>query len=448
MNESYPWVWRRTWLIGLIAALVLPGLGWVPSSTLLTRANQIQATEGPDIAAMVLTPQDLAGVGLDGYGLYRALFLASEDLATQIAEAGDLRAESVQTVLTTARFQEAYISTLARPSVTGDASSPWSHAVSVTLQRFADEAGATLAFDLLRRPKSDTATQATMATPTPSDVRWTRSETTGSNGSPAVELHLDIRFGSLVAGLTILDETGGEPSGTTAESLAGRLIDRLEAGASQDEAPLSRQAVTMPGQGISLGGQFYRWLDNEAMIEYAVDPSIAESEAEFMARIGAQASFYVWQRMATGMPGPFDDTFFYSTVTRFSDPEAAAASLDNLLDQVRREGYQEVTEVTETLGLGDQEVVYTANITWESGGTTYTFWYHVYTIRAGRITGNVMMIAPEPPSPGIVTMLAQAQALCLEEGRCAARLPTIQELGGNEGLDFNPSEVHATPTTS
>lgn len=431
-----------TFVLFLLGSLI----GW--SLTVPAHATQREAGLSFDLAASVPTPLDLANAGLDGFGLYRALFQDHDDLALQLAEESALQLDSVRAVLQSTGFQQAYVTTLALPSVANDSSSAYRQEVVAYVRTFTDDAGAALAFDLFRRASGEAPPGAPAPIPSSDDARWTRIERMNSSGAPSIELHVDLRIGSVLVGVALIDGTGEEPAVIVAEALARRLLERLDQAMAHEDAPLSRQAVVMAGQDIFLGGQYYQWLDGEAIREYGASDEATQANAELMTQIGALRSFHVWQRMPVGMGGPQDDMFFYSTVTRFENEAAASSSLDALLDTVSREGFEEVNVIPEAAGLGDQSTGYTARISWEAQGTAYTFWYRVYVIRVGAVTGNVMLIAPEPPPPETVENLAVAQTLCLEAGDCGGQMTVATGLGGNEGLAFDPEDARPTPSPS
>ncbi len=337
-------------------------------------------------------------------------------------------------------FQRAYEAILAQPPDPSSERLLPQREVITYARLFADATGATDAYDTLLRDSPRLDTNQTIGDAS----RIYRVETEEAEG-PAVALYLDFRSGNLMAGVGIVDVTGGEPSVAQVEALASRLLERADHARTSGLPYLSHQTLHLSLDPVNLGAQYYQWLDGEAIPAYRDTPEETAAYTEMMTRLEVRDSFYVWQRIPAGAAGSTDDTYYYGTVSRYASDDSAAASLDYLLESVRESGFVDVEPIPGAADLGDQSTGYTARIDWEYQDEPYTSWYRVHAIRVGPLVANVMFIAPELPAAGAVRPLAAAQSRCLETGSCTERalFPedlTEDEISANE--ETQPSHAH------
>jgi hypothetical protein len=192
--------------------------------------------EEMDLAAMTLTPRDLDGVGLSGFGMSRG---SHRDLETEVRiqtfeESADETA-SLRAKYEANDFRYRYISDLLRPVVPlqqqEDGDYDTDLRVSTGVTEYGTAEGAEAGFTLTEDESDDPNAQDVPDTrPFGEQSEMTRFSSFSSNLStpPRYGLNLTFRLGNLVADVIVTDFTGTRPDPALIEQLGELLQARIE----------------------------------------------------------------------------------------------------------------------------------------------------------------------------------------------------------------------------
>src|SRR4051812_27034248 len=202
---------------------------WLLSSAAPTAAHS-ESPAPVDLAAMTLTPADLAAVGWDDLGLTSGQTLSVTDLADRAvwpAGAGEEQ-DAVRDALLGSGWQQGYgaiFGSLWDPNRTDPG-----RQVEVEVVAYADASGAAQGFALVRDVFATGPVTAVLSTrPIGDDSRLMRVAARDPQaGTPSKELALGFRQGRFTARVLLRDWTGEEPAVATVEALAIRLSAHIE----------------------------------------------------------------------------------------------------------------------------------------------------------------------------------------------------------------------------
>lgn len=281
-----------------------------------------------DLAALTLTPADLAAEGLPGYGLAAGRRYSRDELARTAAEARAGGPTSPTSADFSQRLADAgwlasYESTLAIV----DESSPdlLRHSVESFVDHYGTAAGAADAFALTTDEREFTTVEVRQIRGTGAvadESRYWRFRGEAiDTGNPFAGLSLSFRLDNLVAGVQIYDWRGGSPDVATVDALAARLLDRLEAA----PTPPGVAAAALDLDGVAVVDAYSNYLRRDGESFPYAGGTVEQALAGFP---DAPEIYVVRQTVATGDPGTADDARLAVWLFRFADERAAAAWLD------------------------------------------------------------------------------------------------------------------------
>jgi outer membrane protein assembly factor BamB len=364
----------------------------------------------PDLAAMALSPWDLADAGLDNYGHGFSEMVFLEAFAAQFAGNRDLDEDEVADLLSDAGFVRAYYAYFYSPA--GDGGS--SQVVTSYVFEFEDEDGAAAAWDFLedesdRDDAEDLDGFDDVADASEATLVTGEDETTGDEYA---QIDATLRLGNLHAGVAVIDWTGEEPDEDLMADLLGYALDRVEDGLDADQPAVSNQALRLTGGTVEPFYDFYELRDGEVAWQYGESPDIADDKLDLADEAQQTELYSVWQSLGTWGDTPEDGAWYFLSFRRFEDDDAAADWValqeENILANERLEDAE-----VEDADIGDGGIIYSALLA--SDGVTL---YHGATFQSGAFGITIELSAPRVSSPDALEALVDEQLACLEAEVC------------------------------
>jgi hypothetical protein len=413
----------------ILLALVLALTVRVPGAA-RQAATPVAAGTGLDLASIVLTPDDLAPVGLTGFerkgnGDPRAF----ADYVAGRADYLNKDPDELEQILTDAGWQAGYTTNLGKPTEPGNPESVESAIVFISVFAYADADGAATGYDVNRDYSGVTnATIDTMLAPedTLGDASFT-VRTLGDfdpEAGPSDEVAIVLRVDRLVAAVGIItfglteadlatpapvDPGSVEQVQALAEIVAGRMSDAL--------------AGTTPGlfpKSLRLGGSADLVFVSEGyrLIRGSIPPYYGGFEDDFP-DLAAEFDFEAVYEINQAISAP-TEPFYVQRLYAFATDAEAEAFVETRRAQPL-EGGQIVEGVLESGVL----VAYDAEP--EPGFHVQGYSAHVV---AGSTVAWVLIEGPERPAESVIAELVAAQVACLEaKGPCPPIDPPAALLG-------------------
>jgi hypothetical protein len=279
--------------LGVLAVLLALIGGLIPA------AGAAQTDAPPDLAAMALTPPDVAAEGLDGYGSSQGRWLSSDQVVDMFVDGGLTRREA-RALVHDHGLTGLYIGRVALASEPGNGGSIATHGVISYLYAFEDEAGAKafvedwtdLAFDDPSAGIEEVAGDERIGDESRL-IRWTFEEP--ESGAPGVELQLAFRTEQVYAELGVFDVAldgedaePEEPAISAVEALGERLLERIEAVLDGEASNLSTRALRLESDDplTTNNADRYVAIDGEVFLYYGRSPEDVDPHAESYAAAG------------------------------------------------------------------------------------------------------------------------------------------------------------------
>jgi hypothetical protein len=412
---------------------------WLLSGAAPTTARS-ESPAPVDLAAMTLTPADLASVGWDDLGLTSGQALSVTDLADRAvwpAGAGEEQ-EAVQEALLGAGWQQGYGTTLATlwdPNRTDPG-----RQVDVEVVAYADAPGAAQGF---ARVPDVYATGPVTAVPGTRPIgdasRLTRVAARDPQaGTPAKELALGFRQGRLTGRVLLRDWTGSEPPLATLEALAARLSARIERVLEDGGPELSIHVVRVEPRANAAHTETYVRLDGQDI------RSTYETPVEFATRAASYGEASDVFTSSTEIEAT-DSSYslgFSADLFRFPEEDQAAAWLREAPTRLGQD--TDVTAYTVEDGIAgfdDEAIAVTLARDYDHDGMEV---YHtsVVLFRRGAVVADIRLTrVNDPPSMSATKELAVAQATCLARTNCLSSLSVPVSFN-----DSQASETAESPT--
>jgi len=382
-----------------------------------------------DLAAMTLTPADvddadLIWQGAQDYGLALSMAMNLDDYLTYLYTHADVdqREDDVRNTLDEAGFARAYQAWLSPMTVAdGDAERT---VVSYTVE-YADAEGAADAFEF-----TQDETAAGDATDLEElDQLGDESEGTliagddDETGEPYALLDTTVLLDRLHIGVMLLDWGGAEPNVDDAEVLIEALLERVETVVNDGDWGLSNQVVRLTGDTVSPYADAYLLRDGAATLLY--NDEIDERELEEIAEeMGQTDEYRVRQRLMPANDDPDDDAWYYLSVLRFEDDDAAEAWIEERPDAIENyDAFEDVEFADEDdVDIGDAAFSYTAVSV--NTGTHF----HNITFQLGDLIIVLDLSGPTTVPAEAVLAVAEAQWTCLEIQNCAGPMELPEPL--------------------
>ncbi|MCD6033662.1 MAG: hypothetical protein K0S78_5848, partial [Thermomicrobiales bacterium] len=243
-------------LLLLVASLV-SGPALSASSRIAPLASPGPAADPLDLAAMTLTPRDLDGIGLTGFGQQSSAFLDLEEQVAQRARADaeatslDVDADEIRATLIAAGFQRRYQRQLGLPTRPGAPLSRLRTFVAPYVIAYASREGAAAGFTWLEDESAAAGLKDVPGTRVIGDrSKITRFRRSTDSGEPYRALDLTFQVDNLVAGVTIGEFGNREPDLATVEALAELLLTKVRRGQADSGPGLSNLALRLGGPDI------------------------------------------------------------------------------------------------------------------------------------------------------------------------------------------------------
>jgi len=397
----------RCWLI--------LSLIWLFSGAATTTAR----SESPpvDLAAMTLTPADLAAVGWAGLGLTSGQTLSVTELADRaVWPAGEgEEQDAVQDALLGAGWQQGYGATL--DSLWDPNRTDPGRQVEVEVVAYVDAPGAAQGFALVPDVYATGPVTAVPATrPIGDDSRLTRVAARDPQaGTPSHELALGFLQGRFTARVLLRDWTGEEPAVAAVEALAARLSAHIERVLHDGGPRLSTQVLTVERRANAVHSETYVRLDGEDI------RSTYETPVEFAARAASygEASDVFTSSTEIAATDSSYTLGFSADLFRFPEEDQAAAWLREAPTRLGQE--TDVTAVAIKDGIAafdDEAIAVTLTRDYDHDGMEI---YHTSAVlfRSGTVVADIRLTrVNDPPSMSGTKELAAAQAACLATNSC------------------------------
>ena len=398
--------------------------------SLLSSTPATAGSESPapvDLAAMTLTPFDMAAAGMTDLGLTSGQSLSATDLADRAvwpAGTGEEQ-DAVRDALDAAGWHQGYAATLA--TLWDPNRADLGHQVEVEITAYADATGATRGFALV--PDVFATGPVTAVTGTRQigdDSRMARVAARDPQaGTPSHELALGFRQGRLTARVLIRDWSGNEPAVATIEALADRLSVRIDRVLRDGLPGLSVHVLRPEGRAHAVQSETYVRLDGEDIrLTY-------ETADELATRVQSYGEAIDVFRSSTEIEAA-DSSYtlgFSAELYRFPEEDQAAAWLREAPDSLGRE--TDVTALTVEDGIAgfdDEAIAVTLD---RDDGQDGLEIYHTSAVlfRRGAVVADIRLTRVyDPPSMPATIELAAAQAACLATTDCLSPMPLLDSL--------------------
>lgn len=387
----------------------------VPSLVMAQSTEQRQTpptrVEAPDpglldLAAASLTVADLAEFGLDDYGIgsgqERSLLTTAEVLADNRGGITPENVEHFAAFLEEVGWQRGYESGLA--VLREDDPGYFAQVVSSTIDVYATEAGADDAFNRYSDPEGVTIAEVeevpgTVALGDDSRV-WLVHGDAEDTGQPFVAVLVMFRVANIEAGAGIYNWNDEQPDIALVESLAGRLLERIEAMEPAVTPPLSAAVVAFGEAGIN--SYYHNYLrHDDAVIPFAGEDIEAVATRSLAYRNAAEV-YTVNQVFPAREEGSADDGFYALWRYRFDD--AAGAT-----DWFEVESERFVANVV-PLPIGDRAFAYSYAL--EIGENQFARGYVGYLLAGNDVAIIDIRAVPEVPLTAFAEIM-ELQARCM-----------------------------------
>lgn len=395
---------------------------------------------GLDLAAMTLTPSEVAALGLPNFGLANQSSLRDAESDALVQADGDAFAAAERLhVYEEHGFIARYVGSLLRPVVPLESLDAALVAaemrVSTSVTAFVTPEGAAATFAFNEGPMDDQpGADLPDARPYGDESEVTRSTGTEvTTGAPLQRLELAFRLDNLIGEVTIVNYRDVEPDLATLEALGDALLAKIEAG------------VAAPGPGLS--DQVLRispmagWIESARLRDFYTRFDRV-SEPTFAQIVGAIRDGVPLELNGTpqnGVAAPLDTYLFWTPlgegdplslplyvvrISRYASEDYAAAAVAALTADLG-EGYSNVLESQVGAEIGDESREFSYRYEGDPSGPVRG---HLVTARLEDLVVLTQVDGPEGVTSSGVRVLAEAQIACLEQARPCAPMPVLDAL--------------------
>jgi hypothetical protein len=382
-----------------------------------------------DLAAMALTPTDLAAAGFEGYRVLAGQAVGSYGLTAVIGGWTDqLTNDDVQQRLEEAGLLRGHEFGLRLRQAPDDAQSQLLRDVYASVHEFADGDGATEAFAFLGDLSAGSSTvQRVEGGDRIGDGAVLVRSGFEVGGQQTQELAIAFRADRIIALIRIWDYTNQEPVIADGEAMAGRLLKRIEAGLGGKVPGLGVRVLRLAGGQIGLDDYLRR--DG---VDFPFDLEPADELAHRVEIAGDASDMYAFvERLESDDPALPAAMGWGSRLYWFSDAAAATAWLDaqrarpDASPNVRGVEVRALTVMEGVPTFGDESFAVSYTMVFSDGFTS-----PVLQIRlpVGAVAADVSITADDPPL-AVVEALAAGQVTCLGADGCPDPVPVADALG-------------------
>ncbi len=410
---------------------------------LAQEATFAPATPGFDLAAMTLTPSEIASLGLPGFGLANQSSLRNAETDALVQADGDtLQAATRLAMYEDNGFRARYVGSLLRPVSPLEQLSAGLIAadtrVSSSVTEFTSSEGAAAVFAFNEGEMDDAPGE---------DVPGTRvfgdeSELTRSTGTEPVtgrslqRLELAFRLDSTIGEVNIINYGNVEPEIETAERLGAALLAKMELGRANADPGLSTRVLRLSPMATWIENarlrDFYTRRDrtSEPMFAQIVDAirndvPLNVNPSALDAGVDPPLSTYMyWTPIGEG--DPLELPIYVVWINQYASPGQAAAAVADLSTDLGP-GYVDVLEAQDDVVVGDESRSFSYRF---EGDPTGVVQGHLVTLRLGDMVVHIQVDGPGAIDVGGVYDLASAQVACLEAQEPCTSIPALQALAG------------------
>ncbi len=416
-------------------------VSFMGAPALAQEATFAPATSGYDLAAMTLTPSELASLDLPGFGMANQSSLRDAETDALVQADGDaLQAASRLAVYEENGFRARYVGSLLRPVVPLEPLSSGLVAadirISTSVTEFTSSEGATATFAFNEGEMDDRPGEDVPGTREFGDEsELTRSTgTEPTTGEPLQRLELAFRLDSTIAEVNIVDYENIEPEIETVERLGAALLAKIELGRANADPGLSTHVLRLSPMAPWIQDarlrDFYTRRDrvseptfpqivdairdgvplnvNPSALDEGVDPPLAV--------------YMYWSPVGAG--DPLALPLYVVWINQYASPNQAAAAVAGLSTDLGP-GYVDVVESQAGMVIGDESRAFTYRY---EDDTTGAVQGRLVSSRLGDIVVHLQVDGPEEIAADGVDTLASAQLACLANQEPCAPMPALTAL--------------------
>jgi hypothetical protein len=383
-----------------------------------------------DLAAMALTPADLADLGLEGYGADSGEYIVRAQMAATFAANEGIPVEEAEAIYDELGLVASYFVRLAVPGTPVDAGSEATEGLVVSVHEYesADLAADGLAYEAEFR-LDDGREEVEMDEPVGDGAHLFAFEGTDPGMDlPVAELDLAFHAGRFLATVdrfdfALDDEAGAElPDADEVVALGDALLGRIE-GAVAPGLSTRSVRLTTDEAVVFANDDRYLAVDGTPIPRFGETPERTDERAAGFAEHGIASLYSVEQAVTSAGDPARDDPRYVGRVYAFADEATAETFLEErALDffATNDPSLGEVVPVDDLPALGDGAVgaAFEGEFT---DGAAYAG--HAVFVRVGSVVARVQVLSTDGIGLETALELAEAQVACLEDGACLVAVP-------------------------
>jgi len=419
----------------------------------------VRVGEQPDLAAMPITPADLAELGTPGMGRFFNGYFNSLDSAIQgMAGFYGHSEEETSVMLERIGLSRAYGSAMGLPRVPGDAESPAARGAYANIFELQNVAAADAFFAYVSSaPGQDGASLTAVEAPFALGERalvGNYSALDPEAGERYYEYFLILLTDNFVVDtgyFASFPEAMSTPVATPGidaalfsraatlaelEALGQRQLDNIEAVLANGSPNLPALLLRLGEDPLAATADYtegYRLLDGELLPYYADRDDDLIADPAMLT--GAVAAYELEEKFQVGEEEGPNDFYFLTRLFAFPDDATATVFMASRPEALEAGGFAKVSDAAPEAGmdllpgeatdLGDESLAFSFVRAFDDGGR-FTG-YEIYT-RVGETVAAVSIEGPADMSLELVKDIAAAQAACLKAGACPEALPVPDAL--------------------
>ncbi len=385
-------------------------------------AASAPAAAGPDpapldLAAMALTPDDLAVAGWDGLGLQSGWMLSVEELAYRAVwpKGEGAEQDAMRDRLLNAGWQQGHASTFATfwdPNRAGAG-----REVTVEIVAYADPTGAAKGFASVPDVYATGPLEPVPGMyPIGDEARLMRVDARDPQaGEPAQELALGFRRGRLTASVLLRDWAGTEPAVTVAEALAAQLLTKMERIVQEGQPGLSLQSLSVEGVAYAVRSDYYaRFAGEDVRSVYEPPEAFATRTAGYGEAIDVFTSGTEIAAIDSNSTLAFAEILY-----RFRDVGQASNWLRETPDRFGQDATITAFAMkSEAATVGEESLALSYSRDFGNDGLEVAHTSSLF-VRIGAVVAEICLTRTnDPPPAAMLRDLAEAQAACLTANGC------------------------------
>lgn len=452
---------RSVRLLVLALIVFLPWMRVLPAlAQEASPVTQTWADPELDLAAMALTPEQMAALGLPGYGrFFNGFYFPESNLIDGVSSFYGQPLEETQAAIEPMGISRGFGIGMGLPSTPGDHESPATRGVYMNVIQYTNPSAANAYLDFITESAADPDVQFT-AEPAPfalgdGAVIITYASPDAESGETYYEHDLVFRTGDLYVDTGLWARLPTEEATPVATPVAADGSHTSPAGTVEDLEALGRQALAnidavrghgspnLPALLLRLGDdpleatddytEGYRLLNGEA------PPYYGDRDDDFIADpaiyTDATAAYELEEKFQRGELQAPGDFYLVTRLFAFPDEAAATAFMASRPDVLATGGMAKTSDAapasTETLlpgevsDLGDESLAFSF-VRAFTDNTQYVG--HEIFVRVGDHVAAMALEGPPDAPLQVVADIAAAQAACLEAGSCPAALPVPEAI--------------------